>query len=338
MHKRLKLLAYALLFATPALAGAQFAPDPVQYVITPEVPGPGQTVTIEAQGIGAFLGDAAITWTKDGKAAQSGAGLRSYSFVTGSIGSVTKVRVDIRSSSNGSFSKEFVFRPSAVNLVWEADTSAPPLFAGKTLYSAGSSLKVVAFPTVVVNGARVAAQSLSYQWTRGDQALPAQSGLGRSTLSLEGDQLQPGEEVYVKLYLGASLVAEGAVAIPATEPQLRLYERNALRGVLYDTALPDGIALSDKEITVAAQPYYFSNAALKAGALQYAWMLDGNEISGPTSAEGILTLRQTGGGAGRSTLSASLQNTNSDQLVQSATALITILFGQQASGGSFLGL
>lgn len=338
MHKRLKALIYILFFAMPALAGAQFAPDPIQYVITPEVPGPNQAVTIEAQGIGAFLGDAAISWQKDGKVVQSGAGLRTYSFVTGAIGSVTKVHINIVSTTNGSFSKDFVFRPSAVNLVWEADTSAPPLFAGKPLYSAGSSVKVVAFPTVVINGSRVAAQSLSYQWTRQDQALPAQSGLGRSTLSFDGDQLQSEEDIGVGVYLGSSLVAQGAVAIPATQPQLRLYERNALRGILYDAALPQGIALSDKEITIAAQPYYFSNTALRAGALQYAWTLDGNDITGPDSARGILTLRQTGGGAGQSTLAATLQNNINDQLVQSADALITILFGQQASGGSLFGL
>ncbi len=335
MHKRLKTLAYVLLFAAPALAGAQFLPEPVQYIVAPEVPGPNQTVTIEAQGIGTFLGDAVISWKKDGKAVQSGPGVRTYSFATGGIGSVTQVRVDIQSSTDGAFSKTFVFRPSAVNLVWEADTSAPPLFLGKPLYSAGSSVKVVAFPTVVVNGARVAAQSLSYQWTRQDQALPAASGLGRTTLTFDGDQLQPQEDIGVSVYFGQSLVARGATSIPATQPQLLLYERNALRGVLYDAALPQGIALGGKEITIAAQPYYFSNAALRAGALQYAWALDGNDIAGPDSERGILTLRQTGGGAGQSQLSASLQNSVDDQLVQSAQTLLVILFGQQASGSLF---
>jgi hypothetical protein len=336
--KLLRNILLSLALVTPALASAQFLPEPVQYIVTPEVPGPNQTVTIEAQGIGAFLGDAAIAWQKDGKTVQSGAGLRTYSFVTGGIGSVTQVRVDIKSSTNGSFSKTFVFRPSAVNLIWEADTSAPPLYGGKPLYSAGSSLKVVAFPTVVINGSRVAAQSLSYQWTRQDQALPAASGLGRNTLSFDGDQLQPEEDIGVSVYFGSSLVAQGAVAIPASEPQLRLYERNALRGVLYDAALPAGIALSDKEITIAAQPYYFSNASLKAGVLEYSWALDGNEISGPDSARGILTLRQTGSGSGQSVLSATLQNSAQDQLVQSAQTLITILFGGQSSTGSLFGL
>lgn len=337
MHNWLKTAVYIVLL-TPAMAGAQFAPEPIQYLISPEVPGPNQTVTIEAQGTGTFLGDAAITWQKDGKPVQSGTGLRTYSFTTGSIGSVTRVRIDIKSLTDGTFAKTFVFRPSAVNLVWEADTSAPLLFLGKPLYSAGSSFKVVAFPTVVVNGSRVAAQSLSYQWTRQDQALPAQSGLGRRSLSLEGDQLQAQEDIGVKVYLGSSLVAQGAVSIPASEPQLLLYERSALRGVLYDAALPSGIVLGEKEITIAAQPYYFSNASLRAGALQYAWTLDGKDISGPDSGRGVLTLRQTGGGSGQSTLAATLQNNVEDQLVQSAETLLTILFGRQASNGTLFGL
>jgi hypothetical protein len=209
---------------------------------------------------------------------------------------------------------------------------------GKPLYSAGSSLKVVVFPTVVINGSRVAAQSLSFQWTRGDQAMPAQSGLSRNTLSFDGDQLQAQEDIGVKVYFGASLVAQGAIAIPASTPELRLYERNALRGTLYDTALPAGIALSQKEITIAAQPYYFSNSSLRAGALQYTWALDGNEITGPDSARGILTLRQTGGGAGQSNLSATLQNNAQDKLVQSADTFLTLLFGGQTTGGSLFGL
>ncbi len=284
------------------------------------------------------MGDATITWQKDGKVEQTGAGMRSYSFVTGGVGSVTQVRVDIKSPTDGSFSKIFVFRPSNVNLIWEVDTSAPLLFLGKPLYSAGSFVKVAAFPTVVVNGSRVAAQSLSYQWTRRDQALPAQSGLGRNTLSFDGDQLQPEENIGVDVYLGTSLVAKGSVVIPVTQPQLLLYERDALRGVLYDAALPQGISLAKKEITISAQPYYFSNSSLKTGALQYSWMLNTDEITGPDSAKGLLTLRQTGSGQGGATLSATLQNNASDQLVQSAEAILTILFGGQTTSGPLFGL
>jgi hypothetical protein len=329
---------FLLALLAPAFAYAQFLPEPIQYVVSPEVPGPNQQVTIEVQGVGTFIGDAQITWQQDGKTTKSGVGERSYTFVTGALGSATSVHVSIQSSTNGSFSKDFVFRPSAVNLVWEADTSAPPLYRGKPLYSAGSALKIVAFPTVVINGSRVAAQSLSYQWSRGDQALPGQSGLGRSALSISGDQLQASEDITVDVYFGALLVARGGVSVLATTPELLLYERDSLRGLLTDYALPSSIALVNKEITIAAQPYFFSNAALKSGALQYAWTLNGNEIAGPDSARGVLTLRQTGSGQGGATLSVSLQNNNQDQLVQAADTLLQIIFGASGSGSSLFGI
>lgn len=337
MPRQLKYLAYALLLVSPALAYAQFAPEPVQYVVTPEVPGPNQQVTIDVQGVGNFVGDATFAWQQDGKTVESGVGQRTYSFTTGALGSATSIHVSIQSPSSGSFSKDFVFRPSAVNLVWEADTSAPPLYEGKPLYSAGSALKIVAFPLIVINGSRAAAQSLSFQWSVNDQPLTAQSGLGRSSITIPGDQLQPEEDISVDVALGSNIVARGSVSVPATQPELLLYERDALRGVLYDEALPQGISLTSKEITIAAQPYYFSKSALAAGLLQYSWQLDGSDISGPDSARGILTLRQTGSGNGSAMLSATLQNTNDNQLVQAAQAALNILFGQ-GSGSSLFGL
>lgn len=322
----------------PALAHAQFLPEPVQYVISPEVPGPNQQVTIEAEGIGAFLGDAKITWQENGKTTSSGVGVRTYTFSTGAIGSVTTIRVDIASETSGSFTKTFVFRPSTLALVWEADTTAPPLYAGKTLYSGGSKLRVVAYPTVVINGSRVAAQSLSYQWMRGDQALPAQSGQGRQVLDLIGDQLQPSEDIGVKVYFGTALVAQGGISVPAVAPAVRLYERDALRGTLTDAALPSGISLAKREITIAAQPYFFARAAAESGALAYAWTLDGDEIVGPDSARGLLTLRQTGSGAGEAQLAVDIQNSMDDQLVQAASTMLMILFGGATQGSSLFGL
>lgn len=334
----IKLIALSFqVLAFMPLAHAQFLPEPIQYVVTPEVPGPNQTVTIEAQGVGTFLGNATITWRKDGQVVKTGPGDRTYTFTTGGLGSVTSIQAHIQ-AQGGSFAKTFTFRPSSVNVVWEADTSAPPFYLGKPLYSGGSSLKVVAFPSVVINGSRVAAQSLSYQWSRNGEPLPAQSGLGRNVLAFEGDQLQSEESIDVDVYLGANLVGRGSVVVPASQGFVLFYERNPLRGLLTDLALPPAIALQAKEITVAAEPYYFSNQALANGEMVYEWTLDGEEITGPDSARGVLTLRQTGSGAGQAGLSVAIQNNNTEQLVQSTQSLIRIVLGQQTSGGSFFGL
>ena len=327
------LLALAF-FAGGSSAYAQTLPPPVQYVVNPEAPGPNQTVTIEAQGVGSFLGSANLRWTRDGSLVKEGIGERTYSFTTGALGQSTTVRVSI-DSSQGLFSQTFTFNPSLINLVWEADTSIPLLYKGKALYSAGSDYKVVALPSVYSGGARVSQEALSYQWLRSDNALPGQSGLGRSILSQTGDQLQSGEDIQVDVYYGNTLAGRGSIFIPAAAPQIVLYQHDPLRGVLYDAALPAAISLIGKEISVQAEPFYFSNKAKRAGQLPYAWTLNGAEASGPDSARGILTLRQTGEGTGAAEIGVSVQNNNADQFVQNASAALQLVFGAQ-SGNSIL--
>lgn len=327
--------AFALMvLLTGAGAQAQTMPPPIQYVVHPEVPGPGENVRIEVQGVGSFLGSAEIVWRKDGVKVAEGIGERSYSFTTGTLGQKTLIQVSI-DSSQGVFANTFTFNPSLINLVWEADTSVPPRHKGKALYSAGSSYKVVALPSVMVNDARISASALSYQWTRADEAVPEQSGLGRSVLALTGDQLQGSEDIAVDVYYGTALVGKGAVSILTSAPKIVLYERDPLRGVQYDTALPAGISLTAKEITVQAEPYYFSNRTKNSGLIPYAWTLGGDEVVGPDSARGILTLRQTGAGTGGALIGVSMQNNNPDQFVQNASTMLQLVFGAE-TGNSLL--
>jgi hypothetical protein len=234
--------------------------------------------------------------------------------------------------------REVTFAPAEVHLVWEANTSVPPLYRGKALYSVGSEVTVTAFPQVVVNGRTLSSNNLSFQWERNGNAAASQSGKGRSTLTLQGDLLKPGEDIAVDVYFGDVLVARGSVFIPASNPLILLYPRDPLRGVLFDQALPPAISLTSKEITVQAVPYFFSNESFADGSLAYKWTLGGRETSGPDAGQGILTLRQTGEGAGEAVLGVSLQNTDSTKLLQAASANLRILFGADSSGSSPFGL
>ena len=218
--------------------------EPLQFIAAPETPGPREQVMIEAQGIGNFLGNADIIWSVDGKAVKRGMGERTFIFTTGALGERTSVRVTIDSETQGFFSRTFTFTPSLVNLVWEADTTVPPLYRGKALYSAGSPLKVVAFPTVYSGSSRVAPSALSYQWERGGESVPEASGLGRYGFSFSGDQLKNAETVGVDVYYGNTKAARGEITISAAEPQVLFYERDPLRGILYEKALPAAISLA----------------------------------------------------------------------------------------------
>lgn len=315
----------------PFVAGAQLVPDPVQFIVAPEIPGPQEKVTIQMQGVGAFLGDATITWKENGKVMLTGVGERMYSFTTGTLGTQTTITVSVNSQTQGLIEKSFLFRPSIVQLLWEADTTAPLFYRGKTFYSAGANIKVVAFPTVIVNNTRVSNNSLSFQWSRNDDPLPDQSGVGRNMLTIAGDELQAGENVALDVYLGGTRVAHGSVAIPVSSPSLLLYNRDPLRGEMLDVAFPTAISLNSKEITIQAEPYFFSKTSKKVGLLQYTWLLNNEEITGPDSDIGLLTLRQTGQGGGGASIGVQLQNNDPDALIQTAEAALQIIFGTNSS-------
>ena len=341
MHKLLNyifLSCTVLLFAGVAHAQTGAVPAPIQYVVSPETPGPNTQVTIEAQGVGTFIGNSTITWSQNGKVVSQGVGQHTFTFTTGAIGTQTQIKVTVNSSTQGILTKSWTFIPSSVNLVWEANTTVPPLYKGKALYSGGSDVKVVAFPSLAVNGTSLPVSNLSFQWTLDGDPLPDQSGLGQNTLIFTGSQLQKEEDVSVDVYYGSTKVGTGFVAIPATDPELVLYDKDPLRGIIFDSALPAGVSLDSKQFSVQAVPYFFSNSSLANGALTYAWTLNGNDATGPNSASGELSLIQSGSGSGSATLSVALQNNDTDKLVQAANAALQIIFGTQSSGGGLFGL
>lgn len=337
---KLRNLLIAALFVTAASAGAQTPQEPVRFTVSPETPAPHTQVTIFIEGVGSFLGDAEISWTQDGVVAKKGPGERTFTTTIGALGTRTTVGATIVSATQGTIRRTFTLAPSVVTMLWEADTTVPPLFRGKPLYSAGSPLTIVALPTVYYGSSRVAPSALSYQWSRNDEPMPEASGLGRSSLQFMGDQLQSAEAVAVDVYYGAGKVAHGETLVPAAEPKVVLYQYNALRGSIYDAALPSAISLSANEIAIKAEPYYFSNASKKNNALSFTWQIDSQDTTGPDAAKGILTLRQAGEGAGQATLTASLQNYDSSSFVQTGEALLQIVFGQAPSSalGDLFGL
>jgi hypothetical protein len=328
------------LFVAAPFAYAQLnaVPAPVQYIVSPQTPGPNTQVTIEAQGVGNFLGNSTITWSINGKVVLQGVGARDLTFTTGALGTQTRVHVAINSNTEGTLSNDWVFTPSSVIMLWEADTSVPPLYRGKALYSGGSNLKVVAFPSVAVNGKSISSNNLSFQWTVNDAPVPQMSGLGQNSLSFTGDQLQSQENVEVAVSYGANQVGYGQVVIPATTPQVLMYQYDPLRGLLLDSTLPSALNMTAKELTVVAVPYYFANQSLANGSATYAWTLNGDDTTGPNATKGMLTLRQTGTGAGAAVVGVSVQNTDTSMLVQAAQAVLQVIFGQSGSSGSPFGL
>lgn len=341
-YKFFTILTIFFLSVAPPAGGthAQTAlPDPVQYTVIPEAPGPNQQVSIEVSGVGTFLGNATVIWQKDGKVVPGASG-QTFTFTTGGIGTPTTIHLTINSPTQGAIAHDFVFNPSVINLVWESDTYTPLLYKGKALYTAGSSLRIVAFPTVLIGKTLVPSNKLSFQWSRGGTPDPASSGLGKNIFSFYGDQLKNEEEVSVDVYSGGRKVGQGLITILAAKPSVIMYPVDPLRGTLLGTAFVSGSVLPQTETTVKAEPYFFSNISFARGQITYGWSLGGQETTGPDAAKGLLTLRQTGSGSGSADLSVDVQNNENDKLVQAASAGIRLLFGQQSGSSplNFFGL
>ena len=219
-------------------------------------------------------------------------------------------------------------------------TPAPWWFKGKALYSAGSSVSVVALPQVMVGGKIISSNALSFQWSINDSPMPQSSGLGRSSITFKGSQLRAAETADVNVQFGGVTVAQGRIVITASKPQAMLYVHDPLRGTLFDQALQNQVSLTATEFTVEAAPFYFANASIKNGSVPFAWTLNSEEATGPQTSQGLITLRQSGSGAGQANLGVTLQNVESDKYVQTAKNNLTILFGGSTGSlfSAFFGL
>ena len=87
-----------------------------------------------------------------------------------------------------------------------------------------------------------------------------------------------------------------------------------------------------------AEPFYFSTEDKAAGRLQYSWSLNGTNTQGPRTAQGEMTLRQSGAGQGNASLTVALQNVSNSKILQAAQETLAIVFGAQQQNSSFFGL
>ena len=119
----------------------------------------------------------------------------------------------------------------------------------------------------------------------------------------------------------------GRIVIPAAEPFTVFYEQDPLRGMRFERALGCTYALRNEEVTIVAEPFYFSVDRRASPSLTYAWRLDGSSLQNPGLDESSLTLRQITAGEGEASLSLSIQNVA--QILQGARGALRIQFGMQ---------
>lgn len=317
------LLAVAVLISFGFFCNAQSLGGDFSLEINPENPGPNEKVSAKLITYSFDANRAAISWILNGEKKLSGIGETKFNFTTGNAGSKITLVVSVKTDNGISMEKTLTFRPADVDLLWEAETYVPPTFKGKAIPTSESRIKVTALPHIVVDGAEVSSSNLIFDWERNFSNVQGASGYGKNSFSFRSAEIfgEDNISVTVSTY-GRSITAQNRIRIKIGEPKILFYENKPMEGVLYNSALNGEFQLSGNEISVKAEPFFFSKRNM--GSLNYEWTMNGEKIFSD-EAPNIVTLRA---GSGSGSTNIGLRINNPINILQFAEKFLRINYGQ----------
>lgn len=298
----------------------------LEVTTAPKKPNPYDPVTLTIQSYSTDLNKATITWSVNNNIILSGIGEKKILFKNGQSGETTKVTISITTNSGEVAVKELSFTPVGVTVFWEADTYTPPFYKGKPLLSPQSRVKAIATPDNTGTKNALDAGNLVYTWEKEGSVQSSVSGYGKNSFSFIAPQPYRRTNVSVSVSSVDNSVNSEAKIIPTlTSPVIIFYENNPLLGTVYNHSLGTSIDLTQKEISVSAAPYYFSNDKDSA-LLEYSWSTNGRA----TQNEGkSITFRNESGAKGIATISLAIKGIK--QTFQSASQTLRINFIEDTS-------
>lgn len=266
---------------------------------SPQNPGANARVSAQVVSYSFDVNYSKITWTLNKKYAGTG---KSFSFITGPLGSISSLKVNVITPDGASLNQSFSFQAADVDLLWETSTYTPLSYRGKALAVTKSPIKVTAFP----QGMKTADSNLIYEWERNEKNAPEASGPAKKTFSFFGTE--SGQE-FVKVRVSTpdkSAIAENSILISINDPKILFYEENPLEGPQYQTELGNTFNLENPQLILRAEPFFFSKRALPI--LSYEWRMNGKKIKEADQKPNILNLAAPKDAKGSSLVQLSLIN------------------------------
>ncbi len=335
-YTRVFISLYCLLFFScfffllPQLAGAQNYQQKIQISAFPATPQPGQQVTLTAESFVASLRKAPIIWTVNGVQVDKGVGKTSIRITAGALGTSQTVRVSAETSEQGVVTDQLTLSPAAVALIWEGDTYTPPLYKGRSLYSPQSTVRVAAVPQIMKAGKILPPKGLVYTWKKDGKVIPEASGYGKDSYSFSAGFLTRPIRIDVEVApTDQSVVARNNSTLTPRVPLVLVYEQDPALGLVRENSLETSYSLKNKEITLAAIPYFFTARSTDDPFLTYNWRMNGQSIPGNSNHPSFITLRQDGAVSGQGIISLEIAHKN--YVLQDNTTSFSIYFGDNSS-------
>ena len=328
MKSRLKftiaILFFSLLSGLPLLSHAQIPSsiDGIQIGTNPDLPAPGQTITVNVESFSTDLNSASIVWLVDGKNLTQGTGKKSVGLTAPEIGKSITVTAVIKTVEGREVRKIITIKSGGVDLIWESAGFVPPLFRGKSTFVYQNPVKIIAMPHLAgANGVEIDPKTLVYKWKNNDKVLQDQSGYGKQVITIQDDLPRSLQiEVEISNRDGTSKAA-GSMSLEPGDPSLSFYQEDPIYGVLYNLSLINKVRLTNQELSLRAVPYSFNISS--ASPLTYIWSVNDLERTDLSTNESI-TLRTKGDSEGSSNIALTVKSAGN--ILQGARNGVSVLF------------
>ncbi len=249
--------------------------------VTPENPKDNEVVTITTSSINFDLDGADFVWKINDITQKNGRGIKSFSFKTGSLGSVTVVTLNIVSSDRASVFERFItIKASSVDLIFESpDSYTPPFYKGKKLPAQESLIKIVAIPNAPGFGKTINGKDFIYSWKRNGKNITSVSGFGKQSYTFNMDYMNGDEIVEVSVRTSdGSYSGVGKTTIKAVNPIIKFYEKNQNQ-INLSKSLRENTLIKNPT-TIASIPYFISAKTRIDKNISYDWKINNEFFTG----------------------------------------------------------
>lgn len=286
-----------IIFPTTAFAGV------VDVTLSPEIPGPNQTISAGLSGVLVDLNMSDIYWYLDDEIQKHGIGEKSFSFISGDVDEKTVLDVIIMLPDGRRIDLQKEIMPMEVDLLWEADTYTPPFYRGKALPTYKSSIKVVAIPS----GKNINTKFI-YTWSIDDlNTIVGADGYNRTSFITFGSYAGYNRVINVSMVsFDKSKKVKKSIKVESVEPELVLYENNSLMGTLFNKALYNTKEIIKNEFSIKAEPYFVTTGEMKD--VRYEWAIGNVKVASEDDCDKIITFIKPNDGSGKTRLEAYIKN------------------------------
>lgn len=300
--------------------------EQVSVDIVPEVPRPGDTVTLSVSTFGGIdINSAMINWVMNGKSSLKGRGEKRFSFQAGTDGNLSTIELHIQPQYGAEVVKTFKFNPAEVDVLWQANTYTPPFYKGKALYTPEADLQFVAMPNIIDSaGQKIQPSKAVYDWEIGFNHIADKSGYGVNYFNYTGSIISKPTKIRVTAYdpLNKESAGTGNLVVEPIQPTLLMYEVHPTYGTMFNNAANGTYNFGAQDIQLGVYPYFYSSNSRKG--VNYQWSINDNPLDTLPKNQDFLVLQKIKQDQGKSSITVSA--TMDDKALQLSNTSLDLLY------------